>query len=207
MTGILGSRHTQTGLIKAFTAESGGDSGGGTIFKGTVNSTTLPTISTSSVPAGKTWIAHGVCKQVEAIAYSTASATSTLTCGLEGGADSGAEGGTSGAADSGTSGAVDSGTSGRYWHYHTACYCAHYCARYCAHYCARYCARYCAHYCGRYCGRTGYGYGFGYGYGSARGYAASCTAIAVNGSSSWTQIIPSGFTITTWLYYEEESNA
>ncbi len=203
MTGILGSRVTKTGLTKAPTSGGGG---GGTLFKGTVNSATLPTISTSSVPAGKTWLAHGVCKLIEAIAYSTTSATSTHASGLEGGADSGTGGGTVSGADGGTGSYASGGTSGRYWHHHTACYCARYCARYCAHYCARYCARYCAHYCGRYCGRTGYGYGFGYGYGSARGYSGSCTAIAVNGSASWTEIVPSGFTVTTWLYYEEESN-
>jgi len=197
MSGVLGSA-TKTGKAK---------SGGGVVFKATISNASLPTIASDSVPAGKTWIAHGVCKVIEAIEYSTSRVTATHADGLEGGADSGAEGGTFSGSDGGTFSGADGGTSGRYWSGHTACYCAHYCARYCAHFCARYCARYCAHYCGRYCGRTGYGYGFGYGYGSARGYGASCSAIAVNGSSSWTQIIPTGFTATTWLYYEEENNA
>jgi len=184
----------------------GAGGGGGTLFKGTINSATLPTISTTSVSAGKTWIAHGVCTSAEAIVYSSAVTSSTGSEGTGGGTDGAADSGTEGAVDSGTQGAADGGVSGSYWHYHTACYCAHYCARYCAHYCARYCAHYCARYCANYCGRAGYGYGFGYGYGSARGYASDCSAIAVNGSSSWTQIIPSGFALTTWLYYEEESN-
>ena len=183
-----------------------GASGGGTLFRGSISSATLPTISTDSVPAGKTWVAHGVCTSAEAIVYSSAVASETGSDGTGGGTDGGADSGTEGAADSGTSSGADGGTSGSYWHHHTACYCAHYCARYCAHYCARYCAHYCARYCAQYCGRAGYGYGFGYGYGSARGYAADCKAVAVNGSASWTQIIPSGFTVTTWLYYEEESN-
>jgi len=185
----------------------GEEGGGGVVFKATINNASLPTIASDSVPSGTTWIAHGVCKLIEAIEYSTARHVATHADGLEGGADSGAEGGTFSGSDGGTQGGADSGTAGRYWHYHTACYCAHYCARYCAHFCARYCARYCAHYCGRYCGRTGYGYGFGYGYGSARGFSGSCSAIAVNGSASWTQIIPTGFTVTTWLYYEQENNA
>ena len=49
----------------------------------------------------------------------------------------------------------------------------------------------------------GYGFGFGYGYGTARGFSSDCVAIGVNGSTSWTQVVPSGFTVTTWLYYNE----
>ena len=48
---------------------------------------------------------------------------------------------------------------------------------------------------------------FRYGYGTARGYSSTCAAIGVNGSTSWTQLVPSGFSVTTWLYYEEETNA
>ena len=91
MTGILGSKVTKTGPITR--AVSGGG-GGGTIFKGTVNSATLPSITTTSVPAGKTWLVHGVCKLIEAIAYSSTATTSTHAEGLEGGADSGTGGGT-----------------------------------------------------------------------------------------------------------------
>ena len=189
-TGVLGTE-SGSGIIDASTSS--------VIFKAAINSASLPTITTSSVPVGKTFIAQGVCKLVEArdvsggtkvLSTSTGSSTTYARFQAEGGADSG----TSGAADSGTSGGTLWNCS---WVPHT-----------CSHYCAHYCARYCAHYCARYCGIGGYGYGFGYGYGygSARGFSATCTAIAVNGSSSWTQIIPTGFSVVTWLYYEEENN-
>tara|TARA_B100001250_G_scaffold246343_1_gene211795 strand:+ start:940 stop:1500 length:561 start_codon:yes stop_codon:yes gene_type:complete len=174
------------------------------MFRATINSATLPTISTSSVPNGATWIAHGVCKLVEAqttsiTATTTQSAVQSSSINMFG-----TGGGTEGAADSGTGGGADSGTAG---YTHSSKWCAHYCARYCAHYCARYCARYCGIGGYGYGWGKAYGFGYGYGYGSARGYASTCTAVAVNGSSSWTQILPTGFTITTWLYYVEETNA
>ena len=173
------------------------------MFRATINSGTLPTISTTSVPNGSTWVAHGVCKLVEAQTTSTTAGTSqSAVCSstygrwaTEAGTDSGSGGGTDSGADSGTAGYTHS-------------------SKWCAHYCARYCARFCSHWCSRYCSIGGYGYGFGkaygfgygYGYGSARGYASKCTAIAVNGSSSWTQIVPTGFTVTTWLYYLEQAS-
>ena len=177
-----------------------GAAAGGTLFKASINSATLPTIAaTDTIAVGKTWVAHGVCKLVETAAYSSqvaqasaiGQASSSSAFGTDGGADSGADSGTAGG-----SSCVMFHTGGL------------------TGYCQRYCAHYCAHYCARYCGRGGYGYGFGYGYvfgfgygyGTARGYSASCTAVGVNGSTSWTQIIPSGFTITTWLYYEEQAS-
>ena len=167
---------------------------GGVIFKASINNASLPTIQTSSVPLGKTWLAHGVCKLVEALETDTDGVTTATSTGA---ANVINKFGTEGAADSGTEGAADSGTTGgNLWN---CGWIPHTCARYCAHYCARYCA----HYCARYCGLAGYGYG----YGTARGYSATCTAIAVHGSSSWTQVVPTGFTVTSWLYYEEEANA
>ena len=80
-----------------------GASGGGTLFRGSISSATLPTISTDSVPAGKTWVAHGVCTSAEAIVYSSAVASETGSDGTGGGTDGGADSGTEGAADSGTS--------------------------------------------------------------------------------------------------------
>ena len=39
----------------------------GVVFKAAINSATLPTITaTTTIPAGKTWLAHGVCKLLEA---------------------------------------------------------------------------------------------------------------------------------------------
>ena len=172
------------------------------MFRATINSATLPTIQTTSVPDGTTWTAHGVCKLVEAEVTSTAAATTQSATQSNTYGRFATDGGTEGAADSGTGGGADSGTGG---YTHSSKWCAHYCARYCAHYCARYCARY--------CGIGGYGYGFGksygfgygYGYGSARGFSGTCAAVAVPGSASWTQIVPSGFTVTTWLYYLEQT--
>jgi hypothetical protein len=173
---------------------------GGALFKASINSGSLPSISTSSVPNGKTWKAHGVCKQVEAISYSSGVASTSAQTQSSSATGFGTGGGTEGAADSGTGSGADSGTAG---YTHSSKWCAHYCARYCAHYCARYCARYCGTGGYGYGFGHGYGFGFGYGYGSARGFSGVCAAIAVNGSSSWTQIVPSGFSVTTWLYYEE----
>jgi len=167
-----------TGIISPPAADS-------LIFKATINSATLPTIaSTSTVPSGKTWVAHGVCKLVEAAAYVTSTVSTTAV-----GAEKCGVGNLSG-----TDGGADSGTSGGSWA--ASCYCAHWCA----HYCARYCAL--AGY--GYGHGYGYGFGFGYGYGTARGYSDNCVAIGVNGSTSWTQVVPSGFTVTTWLYYEQQ---
>ena len=123
-----------TGIISPPAADS-------LIFKATINSATLPTIATTStVPSGKTWVAHGVCKLVEAAAY-VASGVSTTAVGAE-------KCGVGGL--SGTDGGADSGTSGGSWS--ANCYCAHWCA----------------HYCARYCALAGYGYGHGYGYGAPR---------------------------------------
>jgi len=165
------------------------------LFKATINSATLPTIaSTSAVPNGKTWIAHGICKLVEAPVYAVVTASSTAIAAATGIAQAGTSSGTTSAADSGTAG-------GAY------CQCNYYtCARYCAHYCARYCAHYCGAAGYGYGHGYGYGFGFGYGYGTARGFSGQCTAIGVNGSTSWTQVVPAGFTVTTWLYYEEQAN-
>ena len=175
----------------------------GSEFVATINSATLPTIATTSVPYGKSWIAHGGCKLVEAevtstLAASTQSAVQSSTYGRWA-----TDSGTCGGADSGTASGVSSGTAG---YTHSSKWCARYCARYCAHYCARYCAHYCSISGYGYGFGKAYGFGFGYGYGSARGYASTCTAVAINGSSSWTEIVPAGFTVTTWLYYLEESN-
>ena len=155
------------------------------LFKASINSGTLPTIaSTSTIPSGKTWIAHGVCKLVETAVFATSGVSTTSAAGAT---TTGT--GMSSASGGGSGGAVSSGTGS-------------------THYCARWCALWCA---GGYCGLSGYaygfgygyGFGFGYGYGTARGYSGICKAIGVNGSTSWTQIVPSGFTVTTWLYYEE----
>ena len=52
--------------VKAFAPTSG------KLFGATINSATLPTISsTTTIPVGRTWVAHGVCKLVEASAFST----------------------------------------------------------------------------------------------------------------------------------------
>ena len=167
------------------------DPQGAAVFKASINRATLPTIaSTSTVPSGKTWVAHGVCKLVEASAFSTSTVSinsvdavhAILVGGVEGGADSGTDGGVGCAC----TGAPYGGRCS-------------YCARYCAHYCARYCGLVGYGYCFGY----GYGFGFGYGYGTARGFSSDCVAIGVNGSTSWTQVVPSGFTVTTWLYYNE----
>tara|TARA_B100001250_G_scaffold246343_1_gene211796 strand:+ start:1519 stop:2079 length:561 start_codon:yes stop_codon:yes gene_type:complete len=173
---------------------------GGALFKASINSASLPGISSSSVPNGKTWRAHGVCKEIEAIAYSSGVSSTSAQDQSSTYGRFAAEGGTASGADSGTQGGADSGTGG---YTHSSKWCAHYCARYCAHYCARYCARYCGIGGYGYGWGFGYGFGFGYGYGSARGYSSICTAIAVPGSGSWTQVVPSGFSVTSWLYYEE----
>ena len=146
MSGIVGAKG-RTGEVE------------GVVFKASINDPSLPTITTASVPVGRTWIAHGVCKLVEAAtmaigavqAEAVAQATTSERFATEGGADSGTSGGTEGAADSGTSGGIFCNHGGAYWR-------AQGCAQYCAHYCARYCAHYCAHYCARYCGLGGYGY-------------------------------------------------
>ena len=141
-SGILGTE-SGSGTVDASTSAI--------IFKAAINNSSLPSISTSSVPVGRTWIAQGVCKLVEALettgsasvaATSIGSATAIARFAAEGGADSGVEG----AADSG-------GTGGSFWQ---CGWIPYICARYCSHYCARYCA----HYCARYCGIGGYGYGF-----------------------------------------------
>ena len=102
-----------------------GSSGSGALFKATINSASLPTIAaTTTISAGKTWVAHGVCKLVETAAYSTTgghcataigSATNIGRFAAEGGVDSG------------TSGGADSGFA---FSHHYAIACAHYCARY-----------------------------------------------------------------------------
>jgi len=170
-------------------------------FVATINSGTLPTITTASVPYGKSWIAHGVCKLVEAEVTSTSAGTSQSAVQSSTYGRAATDSGVEGAADSGTQGSADSGIAG---YTHHAKWCAHYCARYCAHYCARYCAHYCSIAGYGYGFGKAYGFGYGYGYGSARGYASTCTAVAVNGSASWTQIVPAGFTVTTWLYSLQE---
>ena len=120
----------------------------GAKFIAVINNASLPSIAaTTTIPKGKTWLAHGVCKLLEARAFSTSGSTSATSTGAastigrfaaEGGADSG----TGGGADSGTSGGTLYNCS---WVPHT-----------CSHYCAHYCARYCAHYCARYCGTVSY---------------------------------------------------
>jgi len=178
-----------------------GAAAGGTIFKASINSDTLPTIAaTDTIAVGKVWVAHGVCKLVEAAAYSIAQASSSSIGQSQSSS-------TTGTSSGGTDGGADSGTSG--WDYTNSGWatCWASCSRYCAHYCARYCARYCGMAGYGFGFGYGYGFGFGYGYGTARGYSSDCTAIGVNGSTSWTQVVPSGFTVTTWLYYEEQANA
>ena len=158
------------------------------LFKATINSATLPTIATTStVPSGKTWIAHGVCKVVEAATTSIGTSASSTAIGavaaiVVGGDDDPGSGGVSGSGSGGTGCLTSS------WGFINCFICGHGYGQYCA----------------RYCGLAGYGYGFGYGYGTARGYSDNCVAIGVNGSTSWTQVVPSGFTVTTWLYYEQQ---
>ena len=189
-TGIVGTEGG-SGAVDASTSAI--------IFKAAINSGSLPGISASSVPVGRTWIAQGVCKLVEAKEFTGTAATTGTATGI---ASSTNNFGTESGVDSGTTGHADSGgTGGSFWQ---CGWIPYICARYCSHYCARYCAHYCARYCGL--GGYGYGFGYGYGYGTARGYSATCTAIGVHGSTSWTQVVPTGFTVTSWLYYEEEAN-
>ena len=106
----------------------------GATFKASINSGSLPSIaSTSTIPTGKTWVAHGTCKLVETAAYSTTGGHCSTTIGVS---TNIGRFGTEGGADSGTNGGADSGFG---FNHHYAIACAHYCARYCAHYCARYC--------------------------------------------------------------------
>ena len=177
------------------------------VFRNTINSATLPSIDTFSVPSGKTWIAYGVCKLQQSASYSVAQNCSTARqvsttinrhsqgCCIALGCNGFAQSGTSG----GTEGGCRGGDLNKHWQIH--------CARWCAHYCARYCGVWCGLRGYGYGFAKGYGFGFGYGYAYARGYSDDCLAIATRGNGSWTQIVPTGFTVTTWLYYEEETNA
>ena len=181
MTGVLGSDKAESA-----------------IFRASINSASLPAVGATDVPSRRTWIAHGLCKEVETEAYEVAATSTDSTDGSTTASCSFAtESGTDGGADSGTNGGCQGGGHG--WERH--------CARWCAHYCARYCARYCGLGGYGYGFGLGYGFGFGYGYSYARGYSTECIAIATRGDTSWTQIVPSGFTVTTWLYYEETTNA
>ena len=79
-----------TGILDPSAADS-------LIFKATINSATLPTIaSTSTVPSGKTWVAHGVCKLVETAAYAIGTSASTTAGAAGTGVGSGSVGGTAG---------------------------------------------------------------------------------------------------------------
>ena len=54
----------------------------GVVFKAAINSATLPTIAaTTTIPAGKTWLAHGVCKLLEARETATTGSTQATSTG------------------------------------------------------------------------------------------------------------------------------
>ena len=112
--------HRTTGIID--------ESHGRIKFVAAINNASLPTIQTTSVPVGHTWIAQGVCKLVEAKAFSTGETTGTATGSAVATNTFGAESGTSG----GTDGAADSGnTGGSFWQ---CGWIPYICARYCSHY-------------------------------------------------------------------------
>ena len=107
MTGVLGSDKAESA-----------------IFRASINSASLPAVGATDVPSRSTWIAHGLCKEVETEAYDVAATTTdaingvtTATCGW------GTDSGTEGAADSGTSGGCSGG--GHNWERHCARWCAH----------------------------------------------------------------------------------
>ena len=64
MTGVLGSDKAESA-----------------IFRASINSASLPAVGATDVPSRRTWIAHGLCKEVETEAYEVAATSTDSTDG------------------------------------------------------------------------------------------------------------------------------